>query len=222
MKTIAKIKKLVKKYPRYAVSFLLITIMIVTALVLHNISDRKFAERKDNDLLAAYNYAESGKLDESIKLLEKRHDFDPNDKSISKQLAIYYFQAKKYDQFEKIVNEAKLEVAQIYTMKAFIARGAGEEGKALEYYNKAIELQPRTSNNYVDLANYYQILGRTGDALNTIKNGLNYNPKSSILNLLAANYSLELADLANAKIYAEKTLQIDEDNKRAIEIIGMK
>jgi len=205
--------------------FILISLLVLLAIaatVSIVISRKQFRERKTEDLQTAYSLFDSGKREEAIKLLEERYQADKSDKQVASRLASYYFQNKEYDNFTKIADEAKLEDAATYTMRAFIARGNGDYDSALKDYEAAIKANPKSPAVYIDLANMYEVLNQPDKALETLKEGLNYSPKSSALNLLAANAALQLGDKAAAKEYAKKVLEIDKDNQRAKEILSRK
>jgi tetratricopeptide (TPR) repeat protein len=205
-----------------ALALCVVVSVLVLAAVLNFYSNKKFDQEKDRDLQTAFIEIENGNPEEAIKILEARHSRDKSDRETARRLAEYYFRGKKYAEFEDMVFNYDFQDGQIFTMRAYIARSNGEQEKALEYYKEAIKLQPGYSSYYVNLANYYQILNQAGLALETIKDGLNYHPKSSTLNLFASNCALELGDKALAKIYAQKVLEFDSKNNRAQEITSMR
>lgn len=209
---------------RYKMYFLIavnLGLVIICGFMSYN-SAEKNNQNKDLDLQAAYVKIEEGNSEEAIKILEGLYLVNKSDTELAKRLAEYYFRGKKYLEFETLVNRYDFQDGQIYTMLAYVSRSNGDQEKTLEYYKKAIEIQPRYATFYVNLANYYLVINQPQNALDTVKQGLNNNPKSSILNLLASNCALSLGDKKLAKDYAQTVLDYDKDNKRALEILSMK
>lgn len=193
-------------------------VVIVASLLVYR---NYFINHRQDDIQKAHDLFVSGENEDALKVLERRYAFDKNDKEVASQLAVYYFQAKKFDDFSRVVKNSEFDDPRIYTMQAYLARSSGDSEKAIEFYQKAIDLRPRSSNGYIDLANYYRVLGEIEKALETVESGLDHITRSSTLNLLAANYSLEMNNTEQGKIYAKKVLDIDSDNQRALEIIKM-
>lgn len=184
------------------------------------ISERKFKENKDSDINSAYVLSEAGKGSEATVLMEERYSRDKNDEKIAKLLSTLYFQNKQYSKFKDLVASANISDSGTYTMLAYISRAEGNQEETIGYYNKAIELSPQGISVYVNLANYYQILGQIDKAMEIVKNGLNINPRSTNLNILAANFALTLGDKNAAKEYARKVLELDKNNQRAKTILN--
>lgn len=199
------------------VALLVCAMAVIVAFLL--VYRNYFINHRQDDIQKAHDLFVNGESEDALKVLERRYAFDKNDKDIASQLAVYYFQAKKFDDFSKVVKNSDFDDPRIYTMQAYLARSSGDSEKAIEFYKKAIDLRPRSSNGYIDLSNYFQILGQADKALETVEAGLSYSPRSSTLNLLAANYSLEMNNTEQGKIYAKKVLELDSDNVRALEII---
>jgi len=173
----------------------------------------------DESIKNASSLFSQGKEDEAISLLESAYAKDKADQSLAKKLADYYFQTNNYDRFVTIADEANLVDADTYVMRAYICRESGDQSKAIEYYTKAIAINPKSTSTYVTFANYYSVLGQIDQALLIIQSGLSGNPKSSTLNLLAANYSLKLSDKVGAKKYARAVLEVNASNIQAQDII---
>jgi tetratricopeptide (TPR) repeat protein len=56
---------------------------------------------------------------------------------------------------------------------------AGEYGKAVDYYQRSLNIRPRDPNVETDLATCFHYLGQDDKALETLENVLKYNPSFS-------------------------------------------
>mgnify|MGYP003384869382 CR=1 FL=1 len=65
--------------------------------------------------------------------------------------------------------------------KAVAFSGLNNTGEAIKSYNKAISLKRKYPKAYAKLADYYIKLNQQQSALNTVKTGLKYSPKSKSL-----------------------------------------
>ncbi|MDP3332934.1 MAG: tetratricopeptide repeat protein [Methylococcaceae bacterium] len=72
-----------------------------------------------------------------------------------------------------------LAATSLYKAEAMAKLG---NPRAIEEYNKAIQLKPKYPQAYAKLADYYSSRGMKDDALETIKLGIKYSPNSKALN----------------------------------------
>ncbi|CAH7188783.1 putative deca-heme c-type cytochrome [Vibrio chagasii] len=93
-----------------------------------------------------------------------------------------------------------------------VYRDLGKHEQAIEYYLGAIEIEPYFENSYANLADLYRALGDESKALVTLKQGIQAQPKSSVLPYSAGLALLRVKDYDQATRYlkqAAETAQTD-------------
>ena len=93
-----------------------------------------------------------------------------------------------------------------------VYRDLGQHDKAIEFYQGAIEIEPYFENSYANLADLYRALGDEPKALATLKQGIQAQPKSSVLPYSAGLSMLRVKDYKQATNYlkqAAETAQTD-------------
>ena len=115
--------------------------------IVHSIAEAHFEKA---DLLA-----ESGKIDAAIQELRQIHKLPfPDDEDVREQLfevnttiIELYFEAERFDEADALLRETMQRFAEeprrlaaLHTLMGHALRGRGQNEKALEHFNKAIEL----------------------------------------------------------------------------------
>lgn len=93
-----------------------------------------------------------------------------------------------------------------------VYRDLGKHEQAIEYYLGAIKIEPYFENSYANLADLYRALGDEPKALATLKQGIQAQPKSSVLPYSAGLSLLRVKDYDQATRYlkqAAETAQTD-------------
>ncbi|RBW64426.1 deca-heme c-type cytochrome [Vibrionales bacterium C3R12] len=93
-----------------------------------------------------------------------------------------------------------------------VYRDLGQNDKAIEFYLGAIEIEPYFENSYANLADLYRAMGDEPKALATLKQGIQAQPKSSVLPYSAGLSMLRVKDYKQATDYlkqAAETAQTD-------------
>lgn len=93
-----------------------------------------------------------------------------------------------------------------------VYRDLGKHEQAIEYYLGAIEIEPYFENSYANLADLYRALGDEPKALATLKQGIQAQPKSSVLPYSTGLSLLRVKDYDQATRYlkqAAETAQTD-------------
>ncbi|NOH83664.1 tetratricopeptide repeat protein [Vibrio sp. 03-59-1] len=93
-----------------------------------------------------------------------------------------------------------------------VYRDLGQNDKAIEFYLGAIEIEPYFENSYANLADLYRAMGDEPKALATLKQGIQAQPKSSVLPYSAGLSMLRAKDYKQATDYlkqAAETAQTD-------------
>ncbi len=115
--------------------------------------------------------------------------------------------------------EEYIEIQQFNADRGFgrtnlgnVYRDLGQHDKAIEFYQGAIEIEPYFENSYANLADLYRALGDEPKALATLKQGIQAQPKSSVLPYSAGLSLLRVKDYKQATNYlkqAAETAQTD-------------
>ncbi|MEZ8720914.1 tetratricopeptide repeat protein [Vibrio pomeroyi] len=115
--------------------------------------------------------------------------------------------------------EEYIEIQQFNADRGFgrtnlgnVYRDLGQHDKAIEFYQGAIEIEPYFENSYANLADLYRALGDEPKALATLKQGIQAQPKSSVLPYSAGLSMLRVKDYKQATNYlkqAAETAQTD-------------
>ncbi|OED74830.1 deca-heme c-type cytochrome [Vibrio splendidus ZS-139] len=93
-----------------------------------------------------------------------------------------------------------------------VYRDLGQHQKAIEFYQGAIKIEPYFENSYANLADLYRALGDEPKAFSTLKQGIQAQPKSSVLPYSAGLSLLRVKDYDQATDYlkqAAETAQTD-------------
>ncbi|MGI9887096.1 multiheme c-type cytochrome [Vibrio chagasii] len=85
-----------------------------------------------------------------------------------------------------------------------VYRDLGKREQAIEYYLGAIEIEPYFENSYANLADLYRALGDEPKALATLKQGIQAQPKSSVLPYSAGLSLLRVKDYDQATRYLKQ------------------
>ena len=200
-----------------ALAFLLI---VAAVLIEININRSINEESADNIVKQTSDLYSAGKKDESVNILEKYHNDHLNENAISYQLARFYFQTKKFDNFISLVQSTNLESPTISNMLAQVNLEKGEVDKAIEIYQKMMAQYPNSLKIYINLASIYQSKSDFEKALSVINQGLKGNPNSVVLILSQSSLYLKMGQKNEALKSAERVLEIEKDNIQAKSIIA--
>ncbi|MEZ9395892.1 tetratricopeptide repeat protein [Vibrio splendidus] len=115
--------------------------------------------------------------------------------------------------------EEYIEIQQFNADRGFgrtnlgnVYRDLGQYQKAIEFYQGAIEIEPYFENSYANLADLYRAQGNEAKALSTLKQGIEAQPKSSVLPYSTGLSLLRVKDYEQATDYlkqAAETAQTD-------------
>ncbi|MFA0230332.1 tetratricopeptide repeat protein, partial [Vibrio sp. 10N.261.45.A7] len=115
--------------------------------------------------------------------------------------------------------EEYIEIQQFNADRGFgrtnlgnVYRDLGQYQKAIDFYLGAIEIEPYFENSYANLADLYRAQGNESKALSTLKQGIEAQPKSSVLPYSAGLALLRVKDYEQATEYlkqAAETAQTD-------------
>ncbi|MCG9555873.1 tetratricopeptide repeat protein [Vibrio sp. Isolate31] len=122
------------------------------------------------------------------------------------------------DQIKPVLEEY-IEIQQFNADRGFgrtnlgnAYRDLGQYQRAIEFYLGAIEIEPYFENSYANLADLYRVQGNEAKALSILKQGIQAQPKSSVLPYSAGLSLLRVKDYKQATDYlkqAAETAQTD-------------
>lgn len=168
------------------------------------------------------------KWDEVISVGEKRLQGEPDNVVVRFVMSMAYYMKGEYelqDQERSLAFEDEKGIDDIVAWCEQLAKRspnnyyallllgsayrAKDEVKALESYQRAVEINPNLSDAYVGLAATYWVSGKIDDAIKYFKKAIEINPKdvAAYFNLGILYENIEQIDEAIA-LY-EKTIEID-------------
>ena len=105
------------------------------------------------------NYAliliQKGQIEKAKTAVSEARKLNPDDVSLIMTEANMYFNLQDFDSYEKLINEAAIKDPnnpELFYNLGVVSAKAKNNVKAAEYYNRAIELNPKYSDAYLNLA----------------------------------------------------------------------
>lgn len=205
--------------------------------------DEKVKNLDPDPLRQAYlSFLKAMEFSSKTKKLESKLRFELNRCSAEYfNRASLEYEQKKYGQsvesFETVMAISRLPfINQVDTQSIYnaalsaqlAAQGESNEGtsaafskKAIEYYNRTIDLNWGGPEVFHYLAEVYMHLGDTVSAVKTYSAGVDKYPRSSVnLYIALINYYLNKKDLSTGFGYIEKALGVDSTNASLWEVYG--
>ena len=131
--------------------------------------------------------AETGNDAEAIPYLQAAFDRNPESGDIGFDLALACVRAKSYaaaiTTIQNVVHRGH-DSSELEDLYAEALEGQGETDKAIEAYRRAIALDPKDENNYVDFASLCIDHHAFEDGMKVIAVGLQLHPKSERLTFM--------------------------------------
>ena len=131
-----------------------------------------------------------------------------NDKTIQ-QAQQYKKQGERNRQISTLAS-ATNDFWSIFLLAQYY-RDNGDYNNAISYFQKAINLKPDYSQNYLGLAQCYSEMGDYKNAVNNLNKYIGYNQNSDIAYALRANANLNLNSLLEAEDDIKRALEIEEN-----------
>jgi tetratricopeptide (TPR) repeat protein len=103
-----------------------------------------------------------------------------------------------------------IEADDCYDMAVEWMRNGNIE-KAVTYFNRTIELNPRFTYAYIMLARSHAVKKNFTDAVHILKKASRLDPEFDRLPFLMAKYAYKNGDYKNALLFIDKALEIDEN-----------
>lgn len=131
-----------------------------------------------------------------------------NDKTIQ-QAQQYKKQGERNRQISTLASATK-DFWSIFLLAQYY-RDNGDYNNAISYFQKATNLKPDYSQNYLGLAQCYSEMGDYKNAVNNLNKYIGYNQNSDIAYALRANANLNLNSLSEAEDDIKRALEIEEN-----------
>ena len=131
-----------------------------------------------------------------------------NDKTIQ-QAQQYKKQGERNKQISTLAS-ATNDFWSIFLLAQYY-RDNGDYNNAISYFQKATNLKPDYSQNYLGLAQCYSKMGDYKNAVNNLNKYIGYNQNSDIAYALRANANLNLNSLSEAEDDIKRALEIEEN-----------
>lgn len=131
-----------------------------------------------------------------------------NDKTIQ-QAQQYKKQGERNKQISTLAS-ATNDFWSIFLLAQYY-RDNGDYNNAISYFQKATNLKPDYSQNYLGLARCYSEMGDYKNAVNNLNKYIGYNQNSDIAYALRANANLNLNSLSEAEDDIKRALEIEEN-----------
>ena len=131
-----------------------------------------------------------------------------NDKTIQ-QAQQYKKQGERNRQISTLAS-ATNDFWSIFLLAQYY-RDNGDSNNAISYFQKATNLKPDYSQNYLGLAQCYSEMGDYKNAVNNLNKYIGYNQNSDIAYALRANANLNLNSLSEAEDDIKRALEIEEN-----------
>ena len=131
-----------------------------------------------------------------------------NDKTIQ-QAQQYKKQGERNRQISTLAS-ATNDFWSIFLLAQYY-RDNGDYNNAISYFQKATNLKPDYSQNYLGLAQCYSEMGDYKNTVNNLNKYIGYNQNSDIAYALRANANLNLNSLSEAEDDIKRALEIEEN-----------
>ena len=121
------------------------------------------------------------KFDEAISLCREGLNYNPKNPQLHSNLGLAFLKMGKIDEaLTELETAVKLGGdAMAYNNLALAVSAKGDYDAALEYYRRAISLEPKNAESYYNLANLYMILNKPEKAVEEYKKAIQINPRYS-------------------------------------------
>ena len=171
-----------------------------------------------------------GDYQQSVQRLEKVLRADPNSPSVALELAEIYLLLGEGEKAKEALLETLEQDPENPQAHKLLAdgylRGMGEENaphyvdRAIQEFQKAIELDGADEDGVLRLASLYLNLGRTREGIELLEDFREHYPGSLGVGLMLAKSYLQLGDLEGAEILLTNNLSMDPTHLESIELLA--
>jgi tetratricopeptide (TPR) repeat protein len=170
----------------------------------------------------AYTYTQMDKDSLAIETYRKALAVDSTDLEIRAFMGILYYRGKNYEKcisilqqvLDKAVPKSKPYADALY-YTAYSWDLLGKTDKAIETYQKALEVTPNDNDLMFNLGRLYFLQSKYEQALGYFRKVLEANPADFDANMNVGTACLQLKKYEESLPYLEKATQIKPDNSQA-------
>lgn len=168
----------------------------------------------------ARDFSKQGDFNNAILVLSKAHDMEPNNLTVSKDLALACYQKPDYPKMQAVLKpliERPDADAEVFQLAGMLNKALGDQKECDRVYKKGLKSFP---NNGALLSDYGELLWDKQDysAIKQWERGIEVDPTYSGNYYNAARYYYFTKDKAWALIYGEMFVNMESYSKRTVEI----
>ena len=168
----------------------------------------------------ARNFSKDGDFSNAVMVLNKAHDLEPNNLSISKDLALTYYQKSDYPKMQatmKPLLERPDADVEVYQLGGMLYKATGDFKECDKVYKKALKAFPDSGPL---LSDYGELLWAKQDysAIKLWEHGIQADPSCTSNYYNAAKYYYFTRDKAWCLIYGEMFVNMESYSRRTPEI----
>jgi len=168
----------------------------------------------------AHNFIKDGDFSNAVLVLNKAHEQDPNNLSISKDLALTYYQKSDYPKMQatmKPLLERPDADVEVYQLGGMLYKAIADNKEADRVYKKALKAFPDSGPL---LSDYGELLWAKQDysAIKLWEHGIQADPSCTSNYYNAAKYYYFTRDKAWSLIYGEMFVNMESFSRRTAEI----
>lgn len=197
-------------------------VMVVLFTLMCTLTYGQTKQQQAHDLgMKAIKEMEAGNIDESIELLEEAGKLDPKNIDYPYEIAYANYLGKQYDKASKILKRlTKHEDAneRIWQMLGNSYDLNGNKEKAIETYEKGLELFPNSGILHLERGNVFLFEEEYNTALGYYEKGILVDPEFSSNYYWASKLYLNSAEEVWGMIYGEIFMNLERNTRRTAEI----
>ena len=168
----------------------------------------------------AKNFSKDGDFSNAVMVLNKAHDLEPNNLSISKDLALVYYQKSDYPKMQVVMKpllERPDADVDVYQLGGMLYKAIGDFKECDKVYKKALKSFPDSGPL---LSDYGELLWAKQDysAIKLWEHGIQADPSCASNYYNAAKYYYFTRDKAWSLIYGEMFVNMESYSRRTPEI----
>lgn len=195
------------------------TLVLIFCINVQAQTDKEIALQKGRE---AVKLMDSGKIDESIKLLEEAMKLDPEESEFPYEMGFAYYLKEDYKtaiKYLKRLEKHKDKKPIHFQLLGNAYDMDGNQKKAFEAYDKGLKLDPKAGIIYLSKGIVYMKLGKMQEALDSFEKGIEVNPEFPSNYFWAAKLFCEnTEEEVWGMIYGEIFLNLERNTRRTQEI----
>lgn len=198
----------------------LATLLVLSTPLFAQSSREKATELKNE----AIRTMDEGNTEKARKLLEEAKKLDPTDPTYDYEIAFSYNIDKDYKSVIKIckgLTKHKDQFPEVYQMLGNAYDFAGNPKKAIQTYEKGLEIFPNAGNLYLERGNMELVKEKYNEALDYYVTGTERDPMHASNYYWCARLYLSSKNEYLGMIYGELFMNLERNSKRTAEISKM-